>query len=66
LTIEIRIVGDGDDTGMVSRTPVQRDIVSAIACQDGAGESCREGKLVVVAKALIRSPSLQGSKDIVA
>ncbi len=45
LTIEIWIVCDRDDSGVMGGTPVQTEVVSAIARADCTAEARREGKL---------------------
>src|SRR5207302_137077 len=66
LTLKIWIVRDRDDAGMMSRTPVQTDVVSAIACEDCTAEARREGKLLRIPDALVRLSSLKCRYDIVA
>ena len=64
LAIEIGIVRDGDDSGMVRRTSMQRDEVPAIASQDGSAQARRKGQLIRVRDALIRLPCLECRQDI--
>ena len=65
LSIKIWIVRDGDDSCMLSRTSVQRDVVFPIACKDGTAEASREGKLVCISDALVCLSSVKCRKDIV-
>jgi hypothetical protein len=54
LTIEIGSVRDGDYAAVLSRTRVQTDEVSAIACENGTTEARREGELLRIAGELVR------------
>jgi hypothetical protein len=59
LAIKIRVVRDRDDAGMLSRLPMQRNVVFTIACEDGTAEARREAKLVPIRDSLVRLSRLQ-------
>jgi hypothetical protein len=57
LTVEVGIIRDGDDPGMMRDTLVQTNKVPAIAGQNGTAEAGRVGKLVFILDLLACSPA---------